>query len=162
MEQAARRLILPDLAATRALAARLARELRPGDLVLLEGDLGAGKTELARAVIRALAGAPITVPSPTFTLLQSYELPTLEVGHADLYRIADPGELLELGLEECLTRGALLVEWPDRAAALWPEERLIVTLATVPADADAREVTLAGSGRWAEMIATLAEGSIPG
>ncbi|MGD9510611.1 MAG: tRNA (adenosine(37)-N6)-threonylcarbamoyltransferase complex ATPase subunit type 1 TsaE, partial [Geminicoccaceae bacterium] len=102
MEQASRRLILPDLAATRALAARLARSLGPGDLVLLEGDLGTGKTELARAVIRALAGAPITVPSPTFTILQTYELPGLELGHADLYRIAEPGELIELGLEECL------------------------------------------------------------
>ena len=89
MEQASRRLILPDLDATRALAARLARALRPGDLVLLEGDLGAGKSELARAVIRELAGAPITVPSPTFTLLQTYELPWLEIGHADLYRIAE-------------------------------------------------------------------------
>jgi tRNA threonylcarbamoyl adenosine modification protein YjeE len=113
-------------------------------------------------VIRALAGAPITVPSPTFTLLQSYELPALEVGHADLYRIADPGELVELGLEECLTRGALLVEWPDRAAALWPAERLSVALCAVPTDPDAREVTLAGSGRWAGLIAALADESVAG
>lgn len=156
MEQASARLILPELAATRALAERLARVLRPGDLVLLEGDLGAGKTELARAVVRALAGAAITVPSPTFTILQTYELPGLELGHADLYRIADPGELIELGLEECLTRGALLVEWPDRAATLWPAERLVVALAAVPADHDAREATLTGTGRWADLIATLA------
>ena len=156
MEQASRRLILPDLDATRALAARLARGLRPGDLVLLEGDLGAGKSELARAVIRELAGAPITVPSPTFTLLQTYELPGLEIGHADLYRIADAGELAELGLEECLARGALLVEWPDRAAALWPRERLRVALGAVPGDAVARVVTLAGSGRWAGLLGALA------
>ena len=162
MAQASARLTLPDLAATRALAARLARELRPGDLVLLEGDLGAGKTELARAVIRTRAGAPITVPSPTFTILQSYELPGLEIGHADLYRITDPGELLELGLEEWMTRGALLVEWPDRAATLWPAERLMVTLASVPEDPGARAVTLAGNGRWARLIATLADGSVPG
>ncbi|MGE3292693.1 MAG: tRNA (adenosine(37)-N6)-threonylcarbamoyltransferase complex ATPase subunit type 1 TsaE [Geminicoccaceae bacterium] len=161
MEQASRRLILPDLAATRALAARLARLLRPGDLVLLQGDLGAGKTEFARAVIRALAGAPITVPSPTFTILQTYELPGLELGHADLYRIADPGELIELGLEECLKQGALLVEWPDRAATLWPAERLVIALAAAPDDPDAREATLTGSGRWAGLIATLADGSIP-
>lgn len=162
MEQAVRRLILPDLAATRALAARIARELGHGDLVLLQGDLGAGKSEFARAVIRARAGAPITVPSPTFTILQTYELPGLEIGHADLYRVADPGELAELGLEEHLTRGALLVEWPDRAAALWPDERLEVTLSAVPADPGARAVALAGTGRWAGLIAALAEDGVAG
>ena len=162
MEQASRRLILPDLPATQALAARLARCLRAGDLVLLEGDLGAGKTELARAVIRALAGAPVAVPSPTFTLLQTYDLPGLEVGHADLYRIADSGELIELGLEECLTRGALLVEWPDRAASRWPAERLSVALGARPDDPEAREVTLTGTGRWAGLVATLAGTSAAG
>jgi tRNA threonylcarbamoyl adenosine modification protein YjeE len=162
MEQASRRLILPHLDATRALAARLARCLRSGDLVLLEGDLGTGKTEFARAVIQALAGKAITVPSPTFTILQSYELPGIEVGHADLYRIAAPGELIELGLEECLTRGALLVEWPDRAADLWPGERLTVGLAAMLSDPTARELTLAGTGRWASLIATLADERIPG
>jgi tRNA threonylcarbamoyl adenosine modification protein YjeE len=156
MEQASQRLILPDLSATRALAERLARCLRPGDLVLLEGDLGTGKTEFARAVIRARAGAAIVVPSPTFTILQTYELPGLEVGHADLYRIADPGELVELGLEECLTRGALLVEWPERAASLWPKKRLSVALAARPDDPEAREVTLIGTGHWSGLIATLA------
>ena len=162
MEQASQRLILPDLPATQALAARLARCLRAGDLVLLEGDLGAGKTELAPAVIRALAGAPVAVPSPTFTLLQTYDLPGLEVGHADLYRIADPGELIELGLEECLTRGALLVEWPDRAASRWPAERLSVALGARPDDPEAREVTLTGTGRWAGLVATLAGTSAAG
>ena len=83
--------------------------------MLLEGDLGAGKSELARAVIRSLAGAEIAVPSPTFTLVQTYELPALEVSHADLYRLGDAGEVGELGLEECWQRGALLVEWPERA-----------------------------------------------
>ena len=115
MERAERCLFLPDLAATRALAARVAGHLEPGSVVLLEGDLGAGKSEFARAVIHALAGEPITVPSPTFTLLQSYALPALEVGHADLYRIAEPGEIAEIGLEECWRHGALLVEWPERA-----------------------------------------------
>src|SRR4051794_5597678 len=85
-----------DLAATRALAARLAALLRPGDVVALQGDLGAGKSELARAVIRALAGAEIEVPSPTFTLVQGYDLPGLRVTHADLYRLADPEDLAEL------------------------------------------------------------------
>ena len=124
MERAERCLFLPDLAATQALAARVAGHLEPGSVVLLEGDLGAGKSEFARAVIHALAGEPITVPSPTFTLLQSYALPSLEVGHADLYRIAEPSEIAEIGLEECWRHGALLVEWPERAPWLWPDERL--------------------------------------
>ena len=100
--------------------------------MLLEGDLGAGKSELARAVIRSLAGAEIQVPSPTFTLVQSYELPTLEVSHSDLYRLADASEVGELGLDECWQRGALLVEWPERAPWLWPAERLLIGLAPVP------------------------------
>ena len=153
MERAERSLFLPDLAATQALAARLAGHLQRGELVLLEGDLGAGKSEFARAVIHELAGAPVTVPSPTFTLLQSYELPTLEVGHADLYRIAEPSEIAEIGLEECWRRGALLVEWPDRAAWLWPDERLTVALSAVPAGAAARDASLTGTGRWAGLLA---------
>ena len=97
------------------------RPARRASVVLLEGDLGAGKSELARAVIRSLAGAEIAVPSPTFTLVQTYELPGLEVSHADLYRLADDGEVAELGLDECWQRGALLVEWPERAPWLWPD-----------------------------------------
>jgi tRNA threonylcarbamoyladenosine biosynthesis protein TsaE len=159
MAQAGRSLVLPDLAATRALAARLAGQLQLGDVVLLEGDLGAGKTEFARAVIQTLAGSPITVPSPTFTLLQSYDLPGLEVGHADLYRIEVAGELAELGLEECWAGGALLVEWPERAPWLWPAERLTVALAAVPGEVGARRANLTGTGRWAGLLAALADGT---
>ena len=159
MARAAARLLLPDLAATRTLAARLGALLTPGDVVLLEGDLGAGKTELARAVIRALAGAPLTVPSPTFSLVQHYELPGLEVGHADLYRLGSPAEVAELDLEECWRQGALLVEWPDRAPELWPDERLTVALAAAsdrgPA---ARWASLLGTGRWADRVPALAAG----
>lgn len=160
MERAERGLLLPDLAATRALGARVATCLASGSVVLLVGDLGAGKSELARAVIRGLAGADIAVPSPTFTLLQSYDLPGLEVTHSDLYRIGDASEIDELGLEECWQRGALLVEWPDRAPWLWPAERLTVTLALPPGDAGgAREATLSGTGRWAALLPSLAAGS---
>ena len=162
MEQAGRSLVLPDLAATRELAARLAGQLQLGDVVLLEGDLGAGKTELARTVIQAVAGGPITVPSPTFTLLQSYDLPGLEVGHADLYRIGEPDEIAELGLEECWARGVLLVEWPERAPWLWPAERLTVALAAVPGSVGARRTDLNGTGRWAELLAALADGATNG
>lgn len=159
MERAELGLLLPDLAATRALGARLGACLAAGSVVLLTGDLGAGKSELARAVIRGLAGAEIAVPSPTFTLLQSYELPGLEISHCDLYRIGDASEVDELGLEECWQRGALLVEWPERASWLWPAERLTVALDLLPGDtAGARQATLEGVGRWAALLPNLAGG----
>lgn len=163
MEQARSGLLLPDLDATRALGRRLAAALAPGSVVLLEGDLGAGKSELARAVIRSLAGAEIAVPSPTFTLVQTYELPTLEVSHSDLYRLHDDSEVGDLGLDECWQRGALLVEWPGRAPWLWPAERLLIGLELVPArDPDARFAQLDGTGRWAALVPGLAAATEPG
>lgn len=114
---------LPDEAATAAFAARLAARLQPGDVVLLSGGLGAGKTALARGLIRALGHAG-DVPSPTFTLVQTYDAPTvrLPVWHADLYRLEVPDEVEELGLDEGLAEGALVIEWPERAGAnRWPE-----------------------------------------
>jgi tRNA threonylcarbamoyl adenosine modification protein YjeE len=128
--------------------------LRAGDVVALEGDLGAGKTELARAVIRSLAGADIPVPSPTFTLLQAYELPGLTVTHADLYRLSDPSEVLELGLDEAWEQGAVLVEWPERAGDLLPAERLTLHLRHVPeAGAEARDIEIEGGERWRSLQA---------
>jgi tRNA threonylcarbamoyl adenosine modification protein YjeE len=123
-------------------------------VVALEGDLGAGKTELARAVIRSLAGSDIPVPSPTFTLLQAYDLPGLTVTHADLYRLADPSEVLELGLDEAWEQGAVLVEWPERAGDLLPAERLTVRLRHVPeAGAEARDIEIEGGERWRSLQA---------
>jgi tRNA threonylcarbamoyl adenosine modification protein YjeE len=151
---ASRSLRLPDLAATRAFGARLAATLRAGDVVALEGDLGAGKTELARAVIRSLAGANIPVPSPTFTLLQAYDLPGLTVTHADLYRLSDPSEVLELGLDEAWEQGAVLVEWPERAGDLLPAERLTLHLRHVPGvGAEARDIEIEGGERWRSLQA---------
>jgi tRNA threonylcarbamoyl adenosine modification protein YjeE len=161
VERAARDLLLPDLAATHRLAARLGAVVGRGDVVLLEGDLGAGKSEFARAVIRSVAGEPaVTVPSPTFTLLQHYALARLEVGHADLYRVADPAEVGELGLEECWHRGVLLVEWPDRAPWLWPAGRLEIALAAVRSGGpEVRLAKLSGKGRrWAQLLPTLMGG----
>jgi tRNA threonylcarbamoyl adenosine modification protein YjeE len=102
------------------------------------------------------------VPSPTFTLLQSYTLPQLEVGHADLYRVAEPSEITEIGLEECWDRGALIVEWPDRASWLWPAEHLTVALSGVPDQGEmARNARLSGSGRWATLLSDLAADFAP-
>ena len=105
------KLNLPDVAATERLAHFLAQELQPGDLVTLSGGLGAGKTTLARAIIQTLADDPeLEVPSPTFTLVQTYETPTALVWHFDLYRLKDPQEAVELGIEDALSDGIVLIE----------------------------------------------------
>lgn len=121
--------VLADEAATDTFGRRLAARLAPGDIVLLSGDLGAGKTALARGILAGLGHAG-EVPSPTFTLVQSYELPgvRLPVWHVDLYRLDDPNEVEELGLDEILADGALIIEWPERAGGRWPEA-LHLTLA---------------------------------
>ncbi len=138
------------------LAGLLAQYARSGDLILLIGDLGAGKTTFARAFIRALAANPeLEVPSPTFALLQSYETPRVTVHHFDLYRLGGPLEVREIGFEEALTSGLALIEWPDRAGDLLPAERLEMHLAD-GADADHRQVRLHGQGGWAERLAHLA------
>jgi tRNA threonylcarbamoyladenosine biosynthesis protein TsaE len=137
------RLALGSLAETEALAARLAALARPGDALLLSGPLGAGKSALARAFLRALAeDASLEVPSPTFTLVQSYETKRGPAHHFDLWRIAGPGELAELGWEEA-REGIVLVEWPERLGALAPPEALRVTLAQGEAE-EARIATLTG------------------
>src|SRR5215468_257025 len=124
---------LPDEGATLRFATDLAGALEPGDLVTLSGDLGAGKTTFARALIRHLAGDErLEVPSPTFTLIQSYALPQFPLVHADLYRISEPRELAELGIEEAIEGAAALLEWPDRADGLLPADRLDIALHLAP------------------------------
>jgi tRNA threonylcarbamoyl adenosine modification protein YjeE len=111
----------------------IASALEPGDMVTLSGDLGAGKTTFARALIRHLADdETIEVPSPTFTLMQSYELPQFPLVHADLYRLADATELSELGFDDLPEGTVVLLEWPDRAAGLLPENRVDVALTLSP------------------------------
>jgi len=134
---------LPDLAATVRLGAAIAALLGPGDAVLLRGDLGSGKTTLARAILAAL-GVAENVPSPTFTLVQAYETPSLTVSHYDLYRLKRESELDELGLDEALDQGAALIEWPERAESRMPIDALIAAL-----DADQeRRAMLDGPARW--------------
>jgi tRNA threonylcarbamoyl adenosine modification protein YjeE len=150
-------LVLADEEATQRLANDLSAALTPGDLVTLSGDLGAGKTTFARAVIRALAGDDqIEVPSPTFTFLQLYELPRFPVVHADLYRVTTLAELAELGWEEASEGAAVMVEWPDRAAVLIHADRLDVALALAPdLGPTFRRVQLTGYGIWANRLARM-------
>lgn len=123
---------LPDDAATTALGASLAAELRPGDIVVLEGDLGAGKTALARAIIRSLAGdQALEVPSPTFALVQPYDTPRGPVLHADLYRLGDPREVDELGLTDN-PDAIVLVEWAARSPEIVAMATITVELAIPP------------------------------
>ena len=134
---------LPDPAATEALAARLAARARRGDALLLEGPLGAGKSTFARAFLRAASGDPaLEVPSPTFTLVQGYELPAGPAHHFDLWRLEGPADLAELGWDEA-REGIVIVEWPDRLGALRPEDALTVALAPGAAE-DERVATLTG------------------
>ncbi len=143
---------LADPAATGRLAARIAPDLAVGDAVMLEGPLGAGKTCFARGVIQTLAGTDEEVPSPTFTLVQTYPTPKGTIWHFDLYRLADADEVVELGWDEALTDGILLVEWPDRLGPLTPADRLAVRL-----DGDhGRTACLAGFGTWRARLAALA------
>jgi tRNA threonylcarbamoyladenosine biosynthesis protein TsaE len=117
---------LPDLAATEALAGRVAALARPGDAILLEGPLGAGKTAFARAFLRAASGEPaLEVPSPTFTLVQSYETKQGIIYHFDLWRLDAPGALGELGWDEARD-AVVLVEWPDRLGPLRPADALTI------------------------------------
>lgn len=131
---------LPTLAATEALAARAAVLARPGDAVLLEGPLGAGKTAFARAFLRAAGGDPdLDVPSPSYTLVQSYDTPRFRAHHFDLWRLDGPAALTELGWEDALA-DLVLVEWPDRLGALRPAAALTVALAPGAADGQRRAI----------------------
>lgn len=157
---AAAELILPDEGATAALGARIAAVLRPGDLVTLSGPLGAGKSVLARALVRALTSPDEEVPSPTFTLIQLYDGRGFPLAHLDLYRLKRPEEAWELGLEDALADGAAVVEWPERLEGDLPADRLSVTLATDadaadPAAAGRRLARVEGFGAWTGRVAAL-------
>ncbi len=145
---------LPGEHATAALAARLAALARPGDVIALKGELGAGKTSFARAFIRARGGDE-DVPSPTFTLVQTYDLPGGTVWHFDLYRLRAAEEAWELGIEEAFDQGIALIEWPERLGVLLPSRRLLIEL-DFAAEAGARRAILSGSGDWAPRLAALA------
>ncbi|MDC0737761.1 tRNA (adenosine(37)-N6)-threonylcarbamoyltransferase complex ATPase subunit type 1 TsaE [Cognatishimia sp. SS12] len=113
---------------TAAWAAALGARLDAGDVILLTGDIGAGKTHFSRSLIQHRLGYAEDVPSPTFTLVQTYEAGDIEIWHADLYRLTTPDEVVELGLTEAFETAICLVEWPDRLAELAPENALMITL----------------------------------
>ena len=143
-------ILLPDQAATERLAHLLAAGARRGDVLALEGDLGAGKTTLARAFLQAL-GVDEEVPSPTFSLVQIYETGTattgpLEVWHFDLYRLTSGDEVYELGFEQALDEGLCLIEWPERLGPLTPANRLHLHFSHAGAG---RLVRLVRHGTWA-------------
>jgi tRNA threonylcarbamoyladenosine biosynthesis protein TsaE len=144
---------LPDPEATEALGHRLAVLAQPGDVFLLEGPIGAGKSCLARAFIRARLGREEEVPSPTFTLVQVYEAAGVEIWHADLYRLSHPDEVWELGLDDAFSTAICLVEWPDRLGAHVPPGALHLKL---EAAGDGRKALLSG-GRTG-VIEALAHG----
>lgn len=136
---------LDDEAATQRLGAALAKVLRPGEAICLTGPLGAGKSTLARALIRARTTPDEDVPSPTFTLVQFYEGDGLPLAHFDLYRLSDPDEAYEIGLDEALDEGAALIEWPQRLEGRLPPHRLDIEIAL---DGEARRVRLTPHGAW--------------
>ncbi|MFN4312079.1 MAG: tRNA (adenosine(37)-N6)-threonylcarbamoyltransferase complex ATPase subunit type 1 TsaE [Ferrovibrio sp.] len=150
-----RSLTLPDEAATAALAAGLAPLLRPGDALLLEGPLGAGKTSFARALIRSLCGQGMEVPSPSFNIVLTYDAPQATLWHFDLYRIADPRELDELGLDEALQDGIVLIEWPERLGQHPPAGALTLRLAPLDSTPAARRADLIGDASWTARLAPL-------
>jgi hypothetical protein len=150
--------VLANEEALHRLVKDIAIALEPGDLITLSGDLGAGKTTLARALIRHLAGDPaLEVPSPTFTLMQTYELPRLTVVHADLYRVSGSSELAELGFDDLPAAAVILLEWPDRAAGFLPPDRLDIAITLAPQlGPEHRNLRITGYGTFAPRAERLA------
>lgn len=158
MAEQSRTISLKSPEATSDLAKSLAHSLRPGDVILLSGPVGAGKTHFARAVILSCLEMPEDVPSPTYTLVQTYETRTHDIWHADLYRLTSVGEVIELGLVDAFESAICLVEWPDRLHDLTPDNALSLAFCN-PAGDDSRELTLTWSDpRWTDRVKDIADG----
>ena len=130
-------------------AERMAAILRAGDTLLLSGEIGAGKSAFSRAVIRSLAGEEIEVPSPTFTLVQTYDVTPAEVWHCDLYRLTHPDEAYELGLDEAFEAAICLIEWPDRLGETQPTGALNLHFEALP---DGHTVSFSANDHWAAKL----------
>lgn len=146
-------LTLKSEAETAALGRRIAGLLRRGDVVALSGGLGAGKTALARSIVRTFLPQE-EVPSPTFTLVQTYDAPAFSIWHVDLYRVKAKSEMRELGLDEALDGGVLLIEWPDRMGELLARDRLDVML-EMSDEASERVAKIVARGSWVPRIGKL-------
>lgn len=150
---------LADADATARFAQWLAPHLQAGDCLLLQGPIGAGKTHFARALISHLlaqSGRAEDIPSPTFTLVQTYQTGALEIWHCDLYRLSSPAEALELGLDEALEQALCLIEWPERLGDLVPEPALMLQFAAQPDDS--RILTAnATAPRWQPLLQAMTE-----
>lgn len=138
--------------ATARLGRTLSQLARPGDCFLLEGQIGAGKSALARAFIRYHLGDAVDVPSPTFTLVQTYETPIGEIWHADLYRLGDTSEILELGLLDAIRNDICLIEWPELLGSLVPDTAIRISLEVT---GDTRVVSITGPDRWPDLAAAM-------
>lgn len=134
---------------TTAFAQRFAHHVQAGFVVLLEGDIGSGKTHFARSLIQSLLEQPEDVPSPTFTLVQTYDAPEFEIWHADLYRLSHPDEVFELGLIDAFDSAACLVEWPDRLADLAPNSALTLSFSVGENQGDRSIEARYSDAKWA-------------
>ena len=151
---------LPTPRETAALGAAVAAGLRLGEAVCLSGPLGAGKSVLARGMVRSLTTPEEEVPSPTFTLVQTYAAPAFTLAHFDLYRLTDPEEAWELGLDEALETGAAVIEWPERLGGRLPAHRLEISLSpSLPGEG--RVARLEGFGSWVGRVDRLLRPPLP-
>ena len=144
MTSATQTILLSSESETLALGERLGALLQVGDIVTLTGDLGAGKTTLARGCIKALCGAE-DVPSPTYTLVQTYAAPRFELYHLDLYRLEKPKDAFELGIDEAFDFGVSLIEWPDRLGSYLPSDNLTIHIAF---EGEGRQTSLTAGPSW--------------
>lgn len=149
-------LILKTEAETAAFARRIAPVLRAGDVLLLSGPIGAGKSFFARALIRVLLGNPVEeVPSPSFTLVQTYQAEGVEIWHCDLYRLTSAQDLFELGLDEAFDRAICLIEWPGKLGDMAPAGALHLTFAAMD---DHHRLVVQGHGPWAKRLERVFDG----
>ncbi len=157
---AVRSFLLPDAAATIALGRKLGRVLRRGDVIFLQGDLGAGKTTLARGLIEEASGAT-DIPSPTYNIVQIYQAPDFDIWHLDLYRLKSPDEVFELGVEDALGAAVCLVEWPERLQDAGPESEPALLLAPglivrlTPGEAGGRAAHLQAGPEWEKRLVAI-------
>ncbi|MBT8411002.1 MAG: tRNA (adenosine(37)-N6)-threonylcarbamoyltransferase complex ATPase subunit type 1 TsaE [Octadecabacter sp.] len=153
MTHVSKQILLRSEEETKALGASLSEIVRRGDCILLKGQIGAGKSTLARAFIRARLGQETEVPSPTFTLVQAYDDAECEIWHTDLYRLGDPQEAVELGLIDAIGQHICLIEWPDILGDLTPKDALTIDMSV---EENGHLAVLSGDGGWKNRIERLA------